>query len=224
MSLNSYQLKYIALISMIIDHFAIVFCDTLTSGAYLFLRCVGRMAFPIFCFLLVEGFFHTGNRQRYLSRLVLFSILSEIPFDFVLFHSGEYSLPYFMDFAHQNVFFTLALGFAAMMFLEQYKSNKSFVIAGIFVSVFLADLLGFDYGALGIITILLFYFHYNNPGYPLWFCLIPLMCASKVQALCICSMLFLYLYNGEKGHGPKYLFYVTYPAHLLLLYFIHSLW
>ena len=224
MSFNSYHLKYIALITMIIDHSALVFRDMLSSGAYLFLRCIGRTAFPIFCFLLVEGFFHTGSRQRYLSRLVLFSILSEIPFDFVLYGSGENGLPYFMDFGHQNVFFTLALGFAAMMFLEQYKSNKSFYLAGILVPVFLADILGFDYGALGIITILLFYFHHKYPRFPLCFCLIPLMCTSIVQALCICSMIFLYLYNGEKGHGQKYLFYVAYPVHLLLLYFIHQLW
>ena len=69
---------------MIIDHSAVVFRSSLKEPVYLSMRCLGRIAFPLFCFVLVEGFFHSSNRNRYLGRLLFFTALSEIPFDLVL--------------------------------------------------------------------------------------------------------------------------------------------
>ena len=95
---NNFTLKMIAIISMLTDHVGcILFPDELIF------RAIGRIAFPIFCFLVVEGFFHTRNTWNYLMRLCIFAILSEIPFDLAFFGKVFY-------LQKQNVFMTLALG------------------------------------------------------------------------------------------------------------------
>ncbi len=210
---------------MIIDHCGIVFKHNLSTQVYYLLRGIGRISFPIFCFLLVEGFFHTGNRNRYLSRLLLFSILSEIPYDLALKHSDASSLFTIMDWTSQNVFFTLVLGMAAMMVIEYYQyNNLSWICSAILFSS-IADFCHTDYGSLGIITILFFYLHKKRKSFPLWLCMIPLLTSAintPIQGTCILSLFFLAGYNGQKGRGPKYLFYTAYPAHLLLLYLISN--
>ena len=113
--INGSTLKWIAALSMLVDHFAVVFrrgsilagSPLLTSGQYYFLRGVGRLAFPIYAFLLAEGFFHTRSVEKYLLRLLLFGLISEIPFD-LAFESA------WLDMSYQNVFFTLFLGLLAV--------------------------------------------------------------------------------------------------------------
>lgn len=91
-------LKWIAVLTMVIDHVgAILFPDQI------WMRVIGRVAFPIYAYCLAEGFRYTSDYRRYLGRLALFAILSEIPFDLAF-----YGVPF--SFAHQNVFFTLTLG------------------------------------------------------------------------------------------------------------------
>ena len=107
MKLDSFQLKWIAIITMLIDHVGAIFFP----GNLVF-RYVGRIAFPIFCFQLVEGFFHTRNIEKYMLRLGIFAIISEIPYD--LAFRGN-----ILDFEHQNVFFTLFLGIL-MLYLNRH--------------------------------------------------------------------------------------------------------
>ncbi len=98
MGINSFQLKWIAVITMIIDHTgAVLFPDNMVF------RYIGRIAFPIFCFLLVEGFFHTRDVRKYMLRLGLFALISEIPYDLAFRDTV-------LEFEHQNVFFALLLG------------------------------------------------------------------------------------------------------------------
>ena len=98
MGINSFQLKWIAVITMIIDHTgAVLFPDDMVF------RYIGRIAFPIFCFLLVEGFFHTRDVRKYMLRLGLFALISEIPYDLAFRDTV-------LEFEHQNVFFALLLG------------------------------------------------------------------------------------------------------------------
>lgn len=223
MSLHSYQLKYIALITMIIDHCGIVFADYLSSQMQMLFRGIGRISFPIFCFLLVEGFFHSSNRNRYLIRLLLFSLLSEIPFDLAIHHADLTSFSSLMDWTHQNVFFTLALGMAAMIVAEHYQYySLSWPLCALCFSC-IADFCHTDYGSVGVVTILIFYLHKKIDRFPLWLCLLPLMVIAfntPLQAACILSLCFISQYNGEKGQGPKYLFYLAYPTHFLLLYLL----
>ena len=107
MGLNSFQLKCIAVITMIIDHTGAV----LFPGELVF-RYIGRISFPIFCFLLVEGFFHTRDMRKYMLRLGVFAVLSEIPYD--LAFRGT-----MLEFSHQNVFFSLLIGVMMMYALEK---------------------------------------------------------------------------------------------------------
>ena len=114
-------LKLIAIITMLIDHIgAAVIARLLIAGQgsellykiYYAMRAVGRVAFPIFCFLLVEGFFYTGSRKKYALRLFGFALLSEIPFD--LAFSGK-----ILEFGYQNVFFTLLIGLLTIMLFDE---------------------------------------------------------------------------------------------------------
>ena len=120
--INGYDLKMIALVTMLSDHVGAVllwryieathgYSDGVLMGIYEFTRYIGRMAFPIYCFLLVEGFLHTRNKGKYALRLGIFAIISEVPFD--LNFTGN-----LCDFGYQNVFFTLMIGVFTMLAYE----------------------------------------------------------------------------------------------------------
>ena len=228
MSLNSYQLKYIALVSMIIDHRAVVFKSELAEPVYLTMRCLGRISFPLFCFVLVEGFFHSSDRNRYLGRLILFTVLSEIPFDLALkgsiwnvLHHPSWGTV--MDWSAQNVFLTLSLGFAAMMVMDRYENDSPRILLTLILFSLAGEFLRCDYGSTGVATILLFYLVRKYGRLPLIGAYIPLLAMgiySRTQLFCILSYPLLEGYNGEKGRGARYLFYIAYPAHLILLLFL----
>lgn len=170
--LSGYKLKYLALFCMLADHTGVIFRALLPQPAYFLLRAVGRLSFPLFAFLLTEGFFHTKNRKKYGLRLLLFAFLSELPFDLAF---GSFDLafssfdPAFSSFGfpaaaagilsetfvRQNVFFTLFSGFAAMCLLEKYSAYAVpvFLFFGVLGEGFRTDC-----GAAGIFCILLFYF------------------------------------------------------------------
>lgn len=105
--ITSYQLKWIAIVTMVIDHMGAILYPT-----EMVFRYIGRISFPIFCFLLVEGFCHTHDIFGYMARLGAFALMSEIPYD--LAFNGEV-----LEFTHQNVFFTLLLGVILMYVLEK---------------------------------------------------------------------------------------------------------
>ncbi len=103
--MNSFHLKMIAIITMLIDHTAAVLIPSNTV-LWLVMRCIGRLAFPIFVFLLVEGFYHTRDVKKYLLRMGAFALLSEIPFDLAFY--GKV-----LEFTHQNIFLPYSLGYCA---------------------------------------------------------------------------------------------------------------
>lgn len=226
-SITSFQLKCIALISMFFDHFAIIWSPLLSHSTYLALRAIGRISFPIFAFLLAEGFFYTRSREKHLILLLLFAVISELPFDICLHHSLTDQLPGPMLWSYQNVFFTLSIGFLAMMYLSRVHAPLE-QLAIIIISCTLAEVLATDYGSLGIVTILLFYYRRINldlQEQKEWFCLplLPLALTAykhMVQLACLLALIPISLYKGEKGRSLKYFFYGFYPAHLLILYFI----
>lgn len=233
--LNSFQLKCLALITMIIDHTANALNYCIPTKVYILMRGIGRLAFPIYAFLLVEGFMHTRNRNKYVSRLLLFAIISELPYDTLFgcnftFLPGDLPLPIAFDWSDQNIFFTLALGFVALMFLEFYHGNRIASITIMIAFGTFAEIINCNYGAYGVGTIILFYLlrKYglgNTNPILLLICLLPLsFCAypSFEELPCLFSVIPLALYNGEKGKGMKYFFYLIYPAHLLILLFISN--
>jgi hypothetical protein len=221
--MNVFILKIIALTTMIIDHYGAIF-----QGDTMFFRMIGRLAFPIYCFLLVEGYFHTSDVKKYAKRLFIFALISEVPFDLAFYNK--------LGFVHQNIFFTLFIGLAAIYILDnregKYNFNKNTVVliktAVILISCVLATLLSVDYSAIGIIYILVFYFTRNYDKFKRFITIVPIMLivnfsASIFQQFSLLALPLLYSYNGELGPKNKILqisFYVAYPLHLMIFYII----
>lgn len=206
--LDGYTLKWIAIITMLIDHTgAIVFPQ------YRILRCIGRISFPIFCFLLVEGFFHTRDVEKYLTRLGVFALVSEIPYDLAFRRN-------ILDIEKQNVFFTLFIGLFLLYAMQ--KSCEYYIwIIEILLAMWFALFLRTDYNLKGIVLICIFYFVRDvwwgpMAGSVIW----SFMWKRGIQNYAGVSGAILALYNGERGASMKYFFYLFYPAHLSLLYWI----
>lgn len=204
--LDSFQLKCIAIVSMALDHTGAVLYPS-----QIWLRCLGRIAFPIFCFLIVEGFFHTHDVRRYMGRLGVFALISEIPYDLAF-----RGVP--LEYDHQNVFFTLLIGIGMMVLLER---NREWPVKAVILllAMWLAVLIRSDYNFRGILLIFVFYIFHESRWLAvtaggLW----NFLYQGVIQKYGVLSVLPLALYNGERGRKMKYFFYIFYPAHLLLLY------
>lgn len=222
--LSGGTLKIIALVSMIIDHATAVFVNYYDYEVlYNMGRCIGRLAFPLYCFLLVEGFCYTRNVKKYCVRLFLFAIISEVPFDLAFFRRVIYM-------GHQNVFFTLLLGILLIWNLDRIlkKKNSNWIgnvlnVIGAIVIYVLSSYIYSDYGVYGVLLIALFYLFRGNKGkvavsnigFNFIFSL------GSIRQLCgMFSVPIIALYNGKKGVSLKYFFYLIYPLHLLLFYWI----
>ena len=205
--MSTFNLKIIAIISMGIDHVgAILFPEQIAF------RIIGRLAFPIFAFLIVEGFFYTKKVYKYGIRLLIFAIISEIPFD--LAFEGK-----FLEFSKQNVFFTLFLGLCMVYLLDKYKNIAHRALTGIGCMV-VAYFLNVDYTFVGMIIIFAFYLLRKQKIQSIIAqILINTFTAGGIQIFASLSMIPISIYNGQLGRFKmKYFFYVFYPAHLLIIY------
>lgn len=213
--LSGNALKIIAVLSMVTDHCAYYLLDE-SSVAYEVMRCFGRIAFPVFAFLVAEGFSHTRNRKRYFLSLLLFAVISEVPWYLLNGADGTH-----------NVMFTLALGVAASAAFERLREHRVLCCCSVLMTAWLAAWLGTDYEWRGVLMILIFYMlSIGKDKYPtlrrmlqLLFAFPLMMHYGIIGALLACAAIFLY--NGTRGfiHGSvvKYGFYAFYPAHLLLI-------
>ncbi|MDE6313177.1 MAG: conjugal transfer protein TraX [Lachnospiraceae bacterium] len=213
-------LKIIAIVTMLIDHIgaALVWQMVGQQGdtfyiIYRGMRLIGRIAFPIYCFFIVEGFRHTRSVKKYMARLAVFAIISEIPFDYA-FMGG-------LTLSYQNVFFTLTLGLACIWGFQELevrmKAGLAQTVLKIVVMLVMAEaaeLLHTDYGDFGVIIIAVLYLFQKKRGIQ---CIVgALGFAWEVTAPL--SFVLLYFYNGEKGKQVnKYLFYGFYPVHLAVI-------
>ena len=163
--LNGNMLKIIACFAMLLDHIGHTFIQNHNSSSYLWLSCViGRLAFPIFVYLLAEGLYYTRDRKKYIGRMCLFALVSEFPYNLMM--SGKMS-----DLTHQNVYFTLALGLIMCVFIgkiEEKTRDKELIMlffecACVAIFAAIAQLLHFDYGAFGITAIYLCYIFREFP-------------------------------------------------------------
>lgn len=240
--LNGNQLKLIAVVSMLCDHAAIrlLACGLLpalytvgeTEAAerwnqvFWILRSVGRMAFPIYVFLLTEGFCHTRNRRRYALRLGMFALLSEVPFDLLVY--GKLWAP-----QSQNVFFTLFLGVLMLTAVDWIGRNTDAALAQyrqmavIVAAALLAWFLRTDYDAAGIMLIAVLFWLRLTPDTA---CLagFVLMVTAEFRPVYIpglaAAFFLIRCYNGTRGAWKgKWFFYLVYPVHLLILYGISRL-
>lgn len=198
---------------------------------YDFMRILGRMAFPIYCFLLIEGFSHTRSVWKYARNLLLFALISEIPFDWALnFNHWELE--------SNNVYWTLLIGLMMVLCLDwidqRIRKNDQppsgflyFLGAMGYASITLTSMLlaeyvfRSDYGSAGIAAIAALYFLRNHPlwGFSLAVMLLALM-AGSIELYALFMVIPIYFYNGKRGAQNtviKYLFYGFYPIHMILI-------
>ena len=233
--LSGFALKWIAMASMVADHFGSMVMDgvlapylkdgglTITGGEPFLVRyaplikelcgIVGSLAFPIFAFLAVEGFLHTRSQGRYGLRMGLFALISEIPFN--LAHGRGLWYP-----ALQNVLFTLCIGvftlYAIQLARRRYEGKRilsaALTVLAALAGAGLAYWIRSEYVFLGVGTMALLYLLREKPGWRLA-AFAPL---GAVSPWALLSIPLAAIYNGRRGRGIKYFFYVFYPAHLLL--------
>lgn len=241
-------IKMIAIISMLIDHIAATVLERMLANSelsmmtnsnpeqlmqyiqenpnivvlslvYFVMRLIGRLGFPLFCFLLIEGYKHTRNVWKYAARLGVFALVSEIPFD-LAFKSRV------LEFSYQNVFFTLFLGLLAMIifdmvFKKDWHKVVKIILGILTIAAFMvaAQILKTDYAAIGIFSIMiLFLFRNHKVGQIIAGCIVFLWEITAPLAF-----LPVGFYNGERGWNMKYVFYAFYPLHLFLLFLISVL-
>lgn len=215
--MSSAMLQIIALVTMAVDHI----------GYRLFpeadvLRMIGRLSFPLFAFMLVEGFTHTSSRWRYLGRLTLFAAISEIPYK-MFSKGGRWWLHLWGEPLWNNVFFELMLIFIAVWGVKlALEKNKLFFALPV-IAVALAGIMGTMYGVYGILMGVCFYIFRNDKllAVACLGALTILYCLqhwSLFQIWAILAAVPIWFYNGERGKRlPKYFGYIFYPAHLLVI-------
>lgn len=212
--LNRNHLKIIAILTMLIDHI----------GAILFprievLRYIGRIAFPIFAFFIAEGFYYTRNKNKYIFNIALFAIITQ-PIYYFAFNTIKL-----------NVLFTFLFSLILMYLLDNINKNKFlylFLIPFYIVLIYLDNFALNDYGLLGVMLPLIFYY-FKETDLKYVFAIVCLALISafarSYQILSVISVFIIWLfYNGDKGkYNLKYLFYTFYPLHILIIYLIKFL-
>lgn len=251
--MSSFFMKLIAVMAMTIDHFARIvgqtglmklFPDLPLSTSYWIINAmkgIGRIAFPLFAFMIAEGVSKTRSTIKYIGRLALFAIISE-PFFYYGFNIQNASVGGFLDSLQKlnltNVFFTLTLGAIAIWIYQLLEQKKSKKLLFLFVPVLLMILLiggyiGCDYGIAGIILIVALYIAKTKSQKSIvilvWSIGLYIISQgmgdwSQVWTFpilnCVCAALssvLIWFYNGKRGKPVKWSFYIYYPAHILIL-------
>lgn len=235
------MLKVVALILMLIDHLGFALFPNL-----FIMRIIGRLSFPLFAFSLTEGYIYTSNKERYFKRLLIFALVSMIPFAFLFdgltkFSSTLYVLlhePLIMFIGHLDIGFTLSLGFISLMIVDRIRLNKRNIINYIYLLLILlfAELIGVDYQVYGVLSIIAFYVFRNNKWYLiLSFLVLPitmininhLTTAPLYQIFAVFSIPIIFALkdnNIDKNFKlPRWFFYVFYPVHITILWIIRCL-
>ena len=215
--MNSFVLKLIAICSMFIDHLRYII-----PMQPMFMAYIGRLAFPIFSFQIVQGYLHTKNFKKYLLRLLIIALISQIPFQL------------YFSTTKLNVLFTLILGLICIYIYEHFfKKNKFLSIITILAIMCISEILKCDYSYYGVCMILSFYIFRNKTVamsvsfiiltliyYFITYKDLLLIDTVWLFSCCISSLIPCLLYNGKQGPKIKYLFYLFYPVHLIVLLLI----
>ena len=215
-----FVLKIIAIISMFLDHvrYAVPVVEDF-AAMYL-----GRIAFPLFAFFISEGYIHTKNVKKYFLRLIIFALISQIPF--MLFRTlvGEWKL--------LNVIVTLILGLLAIFIYDKGEDKFiSLILVGCIV--YSGSILRVDYSWYGVITVFIMYLFKNKKILLFIAYSIILIIYYEINGVsflvtqnlisyifCLISVLLTFTYNGKQGKKMTYFFYMFYPVHMLIIYLI----
>ena len=184
---------------------------------------LGRISFPIFCYLLVEGFVHTHNIKKYIFNLGIFAVISEPIYD--LANVGN-----LFSLNQQNVLFTLLLGLIVLVIIKKYNNNVIISFCTILIGATISYICKLDGWYYGIGLISAFYIFYDMPKLKYTFSILIMYACGLDFSLngiispyfltTIFSLLLISKYNGKRGLNMKYFFYIFYPTHLLILFFI----
>lgn len=234
LDLSTAALHVLAMAFMLLDHsWATIF------PGQVWMTCVGRIAFPIFAFMLVEGYFHTHNLKKYMFRMLVFAIISEIPFN--LMYGGSWFYPF-----HQNVLWTFLMALSGIWCMEKIKEKGKLwltILVDVLIVIFglaIGYLTMVDYYGIGIVTVFVFYFFRKRTW---WSLLGQFVCLYYLnveilgglyypieifglefelvqQGLALLALIPIWLYRGRQGYhskGFQYFCYAFYPLHILLL-------
>ena len=230
---TSFSLHIMAMVFMLCDHL----WGTIVPGND-WLTCIGRLTFPIYAFMIVEGYFHTKNLKNYVRRLLLFALLSEIPFNLAMGSSLFYPI-------HQNVLWSFLISIGLIHWNERVKEKRILIRLLVAAASLCIGCLGgivtfVDYYHAGILTALAFYFF---RGRKWWHCAAQFLCLWYInfeilggfsyevtlfgqtrflerQGLALLALIPIWLYRGKQGYHSKTLqlvYYAFYPLHLLIL-------
>ncbi|HAH17893.1 MAG TPA: hypothetical protein DCL29_02605 [Eubacterium sp.] len=242
-NLSGEQLKLIALFFMLLDHVGYrMTLWNLVDNTKLWIhigdifRVFGRIAFPIFAFLVAEGFRYTSDRKMYALRMFVFAVISEIPFDMLKNYSMHKNNDYsrFFDISSQNVMLTFFLAIVMLVLIEEYKLRKTTYYAYyeyVYVIGFciFAYIVRCDYHYFGILLVWFFYKYVDE----FYICVlfVALMYFIQGEYMGVVSLIPIFLYNGKRTNKlmssreskmHKYFFYVFYPLHMLILSFLFN--
>lgn len=239
LNISSASLHILAMALMLCDHLW-----AMLLPAQEWLTCIGRIAFPVFAFMIVEGYLHTHDLRRYLLRMLVWALLSEVPFD--LMYGGSIFYPY-----HQNVLWTFLLGLLLIRMIDQGRGRLRPVFSVLLSAgiVILGFVLGYvtmiDYYGVGVLTVLTFYFFRNRNwrnricqflclyilnvkvlgGYYYEIRIFGFEAEIIQQGFALLSLIPIWLYQGRQGIHSKafqYFCYAFYPAHMLALFIIRE--
>ena len=224
--MNSFALHILAMLLMLCDHLQLTLLPELPI-----LRCVGRLAFPLFAFMAVEGYLHTRSLKKYLLRLLMLAVISEIPFDLLV--SGSV-----FDPMHQNVIWTIILGLCCIRAFENISAGRKKMLSAVVIiaSLAAAIIARVDYSSAGVLTLLAFYAFRGNTVRCRLMQLLSLAFINLVllggiefafpyQALAVLSLPIIWLYDGSQGPHNGFIKaanYLFYPAHMLILAFFSA--
>lgn len=214
---NASVLKCIAICSMLLDHIGIMLAGTeVNQAVYYILRGIGRLAFPIFCFLLVEGFVHTRSFVKYIIRMLLLAFISELPYDLLNFGNV-------INLTHNNILFTFVIALG-MLFLISKCVNKGtkglLLTCGIVTfAAALTVLFKTEYSWRCIFIVAFLYIVRSNfIMRNITVAVMLLIDTTLTGLMALFSLIFINGYNGEKGRLPNWVGYAFYPIHLIVLW------
>ena len=218
--MTAFDIKLIAIVTMVIDHIGLFFFPNVLE-----LRMIGRLAFPLFAWLIANGAYHTHNIKIYLVRLLALALISQVPFSLANHYRDS-------SYVGLNVLFTLCLGLIAIIIIKKIK-YKLVWIFGVLLCALTASFLNTDYGAMGVFSIVAFYIFFNNTKHlllsqfiiyviPYFDALQQLYWPGLIELLGLFSLIFIYFYNKKEGPKTKYLFYIFYPIQYVVIYLLQT--
>jgi len=225
--MSSFAIKILAMLTMLIDHIGAAFEFSMPYPVYLVCRIIGRIAMPLFCFMIAEGLFYTRDAKRYMMRLAIFALVSEVPFDLLFMNE-------LLEFRVQNVGFTLLLGLSGILLFDSFaaQGHKGAALAAILAAGAAAHFLRADYGVFGVYYVFIFYYFRNGKWGKtaalaagvfllIWTSPITDWGIAIGSTAAVLAVIPIALYNRERGRENRPLrtvFYAFYPAHLFILY------